>query len=106
NMNTLRNPDIEKRIAALLQRMTLDEKIGQMTQLTLGVLGGKFEPDERPDMTIPQERLDDVIARHKVGSVLNVADTALRRSNGTALCRSCRRLRYKPPAYPASTVWT
>lgn len=76
-MNTLRNTDIEKRVAALLQRMTLEEKIGQMTQLTLGVLGGKFEPAERPDMAIPQERLDDVISRHKVGSVLNVADTAL-----------------------------
>ncbi|MDE6099132.1 MAG: glycoside hydrolase family 3 C-terminal domain-containing protein, partial [Muribaculaceae bacterium] len=71
------DPQMENRITELLGKMTLEEKIGQMTQLTLDVLGGKYEPDTRPDMKIPKERLDDVIGRHKVGSILNVADVAL-----------------------------
>ncbi|MDE5642838.1 MAG: glycoside hydrolase family 3 C-terminal domain-containing protein, partial [Muribaculaceae bacterium] len=71
------DPGMETKITELLGKMTLEEKIGQMTQLTLDVLGGKYEPGERPDMKIPRDRLDDVIVRHKVGSILNVADVAL-----------------------------
>ena len=35
---------MEKRIDQLLKTLTLEEKIGQMTELTLGVLDGPYDP--------------------------------------------------------------
>src|SRR5579859_3603460 len=51
-------------VDALLGRMTLEEKIGQMTQLTIGAL---------PDTA----HLREAIVHRHVGSILNVVDTAL-----------------------------
>jgi len=59
---------IEAAVEETLSKMTLEEKIGQMTQLTIDVLG-HFEGDEFiPD----DDKIHDAIAVHKVGSVLNV----------------------------------
>ena len=62
---------IEKRIETLMQKMTLEEKIGQMCELTIDVvskrdaaLPGGFRMDEA--------LLDTVIGKYKVGSILNV----------------------------------
>ncbi len=65
--------DIEQKIETLLKKMTLEDKIGQMTQLTIDVVGKgnnvfhtiiPFEFDEA--------LLDSVIHKYKVGSILNV----------------------------------
>ena len=39
-----RDDAMEKRIDQLLKTLTLEEKIGQMTELTLGVLDGPYDP--------------------------------------------------------------
>lgn len=61
------DPALEAAVAKTLSRMTLDEKIGQMTELSIDVLGswnnGEFNFD--PD------KLHEAIAVYKVGSVLN-----------------------------------
>lgn len=57
---------VEKRIEAILGKMTLDEKIGQMTQLTIGVI-----MDEEREHLVP-ELMDTVFGKYKVGSILNV----------------------------------
>lgn len=66
------DPKIEKLVAQRLAKMTLDEKVGQMLELTIDALGrvknGEFEFDEA--------RLHDAIAKYKVGSVLNVPGVA------------------------------
>lgn len=62
--------DIERRVEALLERMTLEEKAGQMTQVTLAVVarnpGGDLDP----------QRLETAVVRYGVGSILNVVDYA------------------------------
>jgi len=62
--------DLEKAYA-LLQKMTLDEKIGQMTQVTLGVVS---KPE---DGALDPGALTRAIDRYKVGSILNVTNHAL-----------------------------
>jgi beta-glucosidase len=55
----------------LLRQMTLDEKIGQMTQVTLGVVG---TPE---DGVLDTAKLAKAIMEYKVGSILNVTNHAL-----------------------------
>jgi len=58
----------------------LEEKVGQMTQVTLGtVTDGETEGDEGipPQPTLDVEALREALVEHHVGSLLNVADNAL-----------------------------
>ena len=64
------DPAIEKRIGKLLAGMTLEEKVGQMTQLTIGVM-----MDNERTHLIP-ELVDSVFGKYKVGSILNVIGNA------------------------------
>jgi beta-glucosidase len=65
--------DNARRVEALVPRMTLEEKIGQMTQLEIGmVTTGKDQ-----DIQIDPAKLEKAIARYGVGSILNVKDQAL-----------------------------
>ncbi|MDR2804151.1 MAG: glycoside hydrolase family 3 C-terminal domain-containing protein [Dysgonamonadaceae bacterium] len=68
-------PDIqiEQNVNHWLKKMTLDEKIGQMTQLTVDVIlkrpsGQNPMAPVEPDPAL----LDSVIRKYKVGSILNV----------------------------------
>ncbi len=72
--------DIETQVDSVLQRMTLEEKVGQMTQVTLGVVtDGQTDGagDAPPRPTLDPEALREAIVEHHVGSLLNVADNAL-----------------------------
>lgn len=62
------DPRIEKEVEALLKGLTLEEKIGQMTQLNADVLG-TIGPDMQ--LTVDPQKLHEVIAVYKVGSILN-----------------------------------
>lgn len=62
------DPAIEKKVAETLSKMTLEEKIGQMTQIQLDILGEKG-PDGK--FRLVNEKLDTVIGIYKVGSILN-----------------------------------
>ena len=59
--------DVEEKVEQVLARMTLEEKIGQMTQLSVDVLG-KFEND---DFVLDDAKLQEAIGQYKVGSILN-----------------------------------
>ena len=56
---------IEKKIDSILSDMTLEEKIGQMTQITIGVI------TDSTGFALSEEMLDTVIGKYKVGSILN-----------------------------------
>lgn len=62
-----KNTEIEKKVEATLAGMTLEEKVGQMTELSIDVLGnvvgGEFKLDK--------EKVKNAIGKYKVGSVLN-----------------------------------
>lgn len=68
-----RDEHIERKVEALLKRMTLEEKIGQMTELTVDVL--KDRKHTGADFRIDEAMLDSVIAKYKVGSILNAPNT-------------------------------
>jgi len=63
---------IDVRVDSILALMTLEEKVGQMTQFELGMVTNK---DTFPQ-PIDSEKLRTIIAEEKVGSILNVVDTA------------------------------
>ncbi len=62
---------MEARIDEIMETMTLDEKIGQMTQLTIDILspGGPYHSDL--PFTFDEAMMDSVINKYKVGSILN-----------------------------------
>ena len=62
--------DLQK-MDALLKKMTLEEKVGQMTQVTLGVV---CTPQ---DGVLDMDKLKHAIVDYKVGSILNVTGHAL-----------------------------
>ena len=65
--------DNTQKIDDLLKRMTLEEKVGQMTQLTLGmIVSGRDQ-----DIKVDPAKLDKAIVKYGVGSILNVSDQAL-----------------------------
>ena len=62
-----------QKIEDLLKRMTLEEKVGQMTQLAIGmIVSGRDQ-----DVKIDPAKLDKAIVKYGVGSILNVSDQAL-----------------------------
>src|SRR6266566_3514600 len=65
--------DDSQKIDALLKRMTLEEKVGQMTQLTISmIVNGQDQ-----NIQIDPAKLDKALVRYGVGSILNCADQAL-----------------------------
>src|SRR4030095_8846163 len=65
--------DYTQQIDALLKQMTLEEKVGQMTQLALEMIAsGKDQA-----IQIDAAKLEKAVVRYGVGSILNVYDQAL-----------------------------
>lgn len=62
---------IENNIKQWLKKMTLEEKIGQMCQITIDVVTD-FEASKKNGFTLDKAKLDTVIGKYKVGSLLNV----------------------------------
>jgi beta-glucosidase len=65
--------DYSQKIEALLKRMTLEEKVGQMTQLAIGMISTGRDQNIRIDPA----KLDKAIVHYGVGSILNVSEQAL-----------------------------
>lgn len=76
--NTLtRKSDLEKypKVEDILAEMTLEEKVGQMTQITLGVFGTGGHNDNRPEpIEWNQDTLDMAFKKYKLGSILNTVN--------------------------------
>src|ERR1051325_6143801 len=73
NLRAGRERDDTQRIEELLKRMTLEEKVGQMTQLTIGMIVNGSDQN----IKIDPAKLDKEIGKYGVGSILNVSDQAL-----------------------------
>ena len=65
------DPVIEANIQEWLQKMTLEEKIGQMCEITIDVVTD-FEASMKHGFVLDKAKLDTVIGKYKVGSLLNV----------------------------------
>ncbi len=60
------DPLVEAKVNEVLSGMTLEEKVGQMVQLTISVLENSSRDGLDP------AKLDEIIGKYKVGSILNV----------------------------------
>ncbi len=67
-----RDPALEAKIENTLAKMTLDEKIGQMLELNLDIMG-RYDANRR--WTLNETMLDTCISKWKVGSLLNAPGT-------------------------------
>ncbi len=69
------NNSIEHRVDSIMSKMTLEEKVGQMAQYTLDVIGkgGDLYHSDEP-FDIDPSMLDTVIGKYKVGSILNTSN--------------------------------
>ena len=61
------DPEIEAAVEAKLAEMTLEEKVGQMTEVAIDILGHW----ENGEFVLDQDKLDNALGKYKVGSVLN-----------------------------------
>lgn len=70
---------IEKRVDSVMADMTLEEKVGQMAQFTIDVIGkgGNAYYSDEP-FEVDPAMLDTVIGKYKVGSILNTANNRAR----------------------------
>ena len=66
-------PDEALRVKALLAKMTLHEKVGQMTQLTLAAVSD----GQNENLKLSPEKLKKAIVDDGVSSILNVSDIAM-----------------------------
>src|SRR5438477_5191676 len=65
--------DYTQRVEALLRQMTLEEKVGQMTQLQIGMV----TTGSNQTIEIDPAKLEKAVVKYGVGSILNVKDQAL-----------------------------
>ncbi len=76
-MNTLENNSEESPFAAevdqLLSKMTLEEKIGQMTQIDFSVIS--IPEGQESENPVDHAKLEEAIHRYHVGSILNTPTT-------------------------------
>lgn len=60
------NPAIEKKVDALLKKMTLEEKVGQMAQVSIESLGST-----KGQQFTFSDKMHDAVVNYKIGSILN-----------------------------------
>ncbi len=66
------DPKIELKVEKTLSKMTLDDKVGQMLELNLDIMG-KYDANGK--WKLNEEMLDTIISKHKIGSILNAPGT-------------------------------
>jgi beta-glucosidase len=67
----------DKKVDALIAKMTLEEKVGQMTEVTSDVVSKTNAPDHELDA----DKLKEAIMKYHVGSILNVTGHAYSREH-------------------------
>lgn len=67
---------IDKKVENLISQMTLQEKVGQMTQITLQVVG-KTQGSAGQKFELDEKKLEEAIVKYNIGSILNVWDVAM-----------------------------
>ena len=67
---------VDARVDSLLHRLSLEEKIGEMTQVDLSVVAA-VKGTARQRLELDSAKLEEIIVRRHVGSLLNVASVAL-----------------------------
>mgnify|MGYP003574952596 FL=1 len=70
---------IDQKVNALLSKMTVEEKVGQMAQITLDVIGkGKDRYSSDEPFSLDQKEMEKALLQYHVGSVLNTSNNRAR----------------------------
>jgi beta-glucosidase len=92
--------EVDRRVDSILRGMTLEEKVGQMTQLTIEAVA-RTHGTATTRQELDSAKLEDVLVKHQLGSLLNVWDVALTPAEWqnviTTVQRFARRSRLKIP---------
>jgi beta-glucosidase len=86
--------NVEQKVDSLMREMTLEEKVGQMTQLTLSTVSKEAHQDNPAairDHELDPEKLRTVVVEHHVGSILNVAGQAFSVEHWAEVMRQVQR---------------
>ncbi|MGF1923982.1 MAG: glycoside hydrolase family 3 N-terminal domain-containing protein [Bacteroidia bacterium] len=70
---------IQQKVNSLLAKMTLEEKVGQMAQVTLDVIGkgkDRFSSDE--PFSLDDKEMHKALVQYKLGSILNTSNNRAR----------------------------
>lgn len=70
-----KNTELDERVKELLSQMTLEEKVGQMTQVTLQAVSKKQGTKDQHH-ELDETKLEEAILKYHVGSIFNVYDVA------------------------------
>ena len=73
NSDGAKNVQIEN----LIGQMSLEDKVGQMTQLTLGFLSSSEQQHDGKEKQVDWNKVQTAIETHRVGSILNAMGNAL-----------------------------
>ncbi|GAB4189372.1 MAG: glycoside hydrolase family 3 N-terminal domain-containing protein [Calditrichia bacterium] len=68
--------DVEKKVEQVLSQMTIEEKVGQMTQITLQVVTKQKGWGDK-QFVVDTSKLEEAILHYNVGSILNVYNEAM-----------------------------
>jgi len=71
--------DNSAKVESMLKKMTLEEKVGQMAQVTLDVIGkggNRYSSDE--PFALDQKEMEKALVQYKLGSVLNTSNNKAR----------------------------
>jgi beta-glucosidase len=80
---------IESKVKNLLSQMTLEEKVGQMTQIDFTVIG--VYKAQNAEGQIDPAKLEDAVINHHVGSILNTPFTPDNKSQSIEIWRKMMR---------------
>jgi beta-glucosidase len=69
------SPEADHFVSELMSKMTLEEKVGQMTQVTVDVVS-KPRKSEADPLLLDMKKLREAIVKYKVGSILNTGGAA------------------------------
>jgi len=83
------NKIIEHKVKQLLSLMTLEEKVGQMTQVDFTVIG--VPKEQNAEDQIDPLKLEDAVIKHHVGSILNTPFTPDNKAQSIEIWRKMTR---------------
>ncbi len=72
----VKNNDMDQFVEALMSKMTLKDKVGEMTQLAIDVLSVGAPYNLKEPHEFDKKKLENVLVENRVGSILNVGGHA------------------------------
>ncbi|MBE0651045.1 MAG: glycoside hydrolase family 3 C-terminal domain-containing protein [Bacteroidales bacterium] len=81
NVTGNQSSSIDKKVDQILSKMTLEEKVGQMTQITLAVISKGSVMNPSMPQEIDPSKLQEAVLKYHVGSIINVVNHAYTREH-------------------------